>query len=659
MNNRIGLAILILGSLGLRPAAALDEKLVDEARLQAVWVRGLDFTNRLPVKPLTPGVITDILSRELEEEYDGGGLDAAQELYTRWLGILPDHYNLREGLHQLMQEQVAGLYDPKTKVLYVTPEAGSTGETAAVENDELGLPVVMVHELQHALEDQHFDFDSMEKQLKGSDDSLLAYQSVVEGSATRGMLEAMPAITAAADGDTGALLFIDNLLRLPIMEWVFMRALSDPSKLMEAEGVKPASDIPDLMYMQLMLPYTLGYQFTRTFSRDYGSDALDHLFTQPPQSTEQLIHPDKYWEWRDLPTRIALASNLPATKAWSLWHDETVGEADVRLIFDQHLGEGRGTALGRGWDGGRIGLYRNAEGKRLMVWEMAWDSVAAARRFEAACARVWAEKFQARPRPGAPKGTWMRPDGRAGLLRREGARVQVLETDATGGLSGEMVHAVDGAVRVETPDERKDRDNALARFNPVLAFKRDADYWTLKALGGVLWRHDHNAIGARDQVLAGWIFRSTRSKTYRETSLLHGWLVKHRADARKDHAVTTFLPWGLALSDMQTRQPTNPGQGYRKISLAAGLAASYRRNGNERVLKLLPLGVLWSDEQTVAAQPEKSSRKTGLGWGLLSSYERSGKDHSFRLLPWGLLFRHDLSEGQTTVRVLGVPVYRN
>ena len=64
----------------------------------------------------------------------------------RLLGLLPDTLDLRAFLLDLLTEQVAGYYDPKTKVLYVVDDA------SAEMRD-----ITITHELMHALQDQHTD----------------------------------------------------------------------------------------------------------------------------------------------------------------------------------------------------------------------------------------------------------------------------------------------------------------------------------------------------------------------------------------------------------------------------------------------------------------------------------------------------------------------
>ena len=73
-------------------------------------------------------------------------------------------------LFDLLSEQVAGFYDPYRKTLYIAD----------------WLPVDMqrpalAHEIQHALQDQHFDLKKLARPLKSEGDRQLAQAAVVEG----------------------------------------------------------------------------------------------------------------------------------------------------------------------------------------------------------------------------------------------------------------------------------------------------------------------------------------------------------------------------------------------------------------------------------------------------------------------------------------------
>jgi len=93
-------------------------------------------------------------------------------------GLLPKGFDLDSFMIDLLTEQVAGLYDPKAHEFYVADWIPIADQRR-----------VMAHELTHALEDQHFEIESWVKAARPNDDSELAREAVLEGSAMAAMLE--------------------------------------------------------------------------------------------------------------------------------------------------------------------------------------------------------------------------------------------------------------------------------------------------------------------------------------------------------------------------------------------------------------------------------------------------------------------------------------
>ena len=132
---------------------------------------GLVF-KKLPVlEERTRDEVRSFIEAQFNEQLPPLELAGAQEAY-RLFGLLPDTLDLRAFFIELLAEQVAGYYDPATKVLYVVKDA-------APEIRE----VTITHELMHALQDQHTRLDSVQT-LKGDNDRMVGMQSVIEGQAT-------------------------------------------------------------------------------------------------------------------------------------------------------------------------------------------------------------------------------------------------------------------------------------------------------------------------------------------------------------------------------------------------------------------------------------------------------------------------------------------
>jgi hypothetical protein len=259
---------------------------------------------------------------------------------------MPERTDLRKTLLGLLSEQIGGLYDKDTKTLYVMEQFDL--------NRALGR-VILAHEICHALQDQHFNLSSLPLNAKGNDDLSIAVGSMLEGDATVLMQE------YAVETFTGRDLFqlID----------VFM---IDQSALNRA---------PEFLRQYLLFPYLSGANFTLQLMYSRPS-TRDRVFSSPPVSTEQIIHPSKYSGGdRDEPTSFSLpdiASRLGGK--WEMAFENSFGEFQIRALFENWREWETGRAVSEGWGGDRYALCRRG-GNYYFAWVSAWDSDEDAKEF--------------------------------------------------------------------------------------------------------------------------------------------------------------------------------------------------------------------------------------------------------------------------------------
>ena len=127
----------------------------------------------------------------------------------------------------------------------------------------------LVHELTHALQDQHFDlgerYDSFDED-EGSAES--AYQALVEGDASR--------IETA---------YVEDL---PAKEQEQIRkAQQDDTEEFEEE----TQDLPKILSTVMGAPYVLGEAMLDLALELDDNDAVDELFAKPPVNEEHLLDP--------------------------------------------------------------------------------------------------------------------------------------------------------------------------------------------------------------------------------------------------------------------------------------------------------------------------------------------------------------------------------
>ena len=375
---------------------------------------GLTF-KKLPVLELkTRDEVRAFLERQFNEQITPLEISGSQSAY-RLFGLLPDTLDLRRFLLDLLTEQVAGYYDPATKVLYVVSDA-------APEIRD----ITITHELMHALQDQHVRLDSVQS-LKGDNDRMVAMQSVIEGQAVYEQLVAM-----TGGGDFG--------LRMP-GGWDRVRDM-----IREGQASMPLfANAPVMIQETLLFPYLSGAEYIRQFKRVRSGQTP---FAPFASSTEQVLHPEKYLDSvPDLPTRVTLGAPLGG----SLVHEDNLGEFETRLFLYQHLKDQavamRGAA---GWDGDRYQVVNTPAGAAI-GWLTVWDSAVEAAEFRDAMERLVERRFGATRGAGGTGDTrrWT-ARGRHLLLSAEtvGGRSVVVFEDAPDAFTGRLL-AIDRAALQE------------------------------------------------------------------------------------------------------------------------------------------------------------------------------------------------------------------
>jgi hypothetical protein len=267
---------------------------------------------------------------------------------------------------------VAGFYDPETKALYV------------IETQASGIEPVLIHELVHALQDQHVDLDSLIAQ-RGRNDRQTAAQAAIEGHATLAMFAWLAESMA---GDT-----------------VNPASLPDPSA--GVAGLFANNDqfpvfgrAPRLIRETLLFPYVDGASFVQALWRS-EPDRTPPFGALMPQSTEQVLDPRaRFIDDRDEPTELRHGDVAGRAPLW----ENTLGAFETGLFVEEATGVTDGA---RGWDGDRFTLYDAASGD-VLVWTSIWDDASAADMFAERADRFitgngrtgFVRRFEIEGRPG-------------------------------------------------------------------------------------------------------------------------------------------------------------------------------------------------------------------------------------------------------------------
>lgn len=310
-------------------------------------LRGLEFSKPPKFRKCSEEVVRYQILQTFSEETPSQEIESDRKLLAA-LGLIPLKEDLAKTLMEVFTEQIAGTYNEETKEISIMQEkqAGeATGE------------ITIAHEVTHCLQDQNFHLDMPpldEESFNG--DNTTAIQALVEGDATLAMLD-------------------------------YAKEYSDMASLLKEESQVPSSasekleNAPLYIRESLLFPYEEGLEFAMYLKNIGGYDALDNAFRNPPLSSEQIIHPEKYIT-KDQPKAVHIPDLLPfLPKRWKMINDDCMGELDVRLWFEQYCEAPTLEEISSGWGGNAIQYYQGQGDEHLLVNMFEWDSKKDAQEF--------------------------------------------------------------------------------------------------------------------------------------------------------------------------------------------------------------------------------------------------------------------------------------
>ncbi len=376
---RVAALIAVIGLVGCAGYRLVQEGKVqtsdaEDVKARLVAVRGLSFMKPVPLAAVDPGEARAILERELRHQYSADDLAALSRTYEA-LGLLPPDTDLERSLLDLYARQLVGFYDPIDRRMVLVGNAIDGGLlTRVVESiirRDLTGELVLAHELTHALQDQHYGLDVGRGDV-GDDDAALARRAVYEGDATLagfatllGKLRPGKAVAIAG-----------KLERVP------------------EQLASAYPDIPALIRETVAFQYVAGVNFVSWAYQQARWDGVNALLAFPPRSTEQVLHPEKYFVHPEYPLRVKLGALTPyLNDGWEIVEDTTAGEFIIRILGERFFGRERALAVAGGWDGDRLVALVHARDRAIATaWLTAWDSQQDASEFFTAYGEILAAK---------------------------------------------------------------------------------------------------------------------------------------------------------------------------------------------------------------------------------------------------------------------------
>jgi hypothetical protein len=341
---------------------------VDEDEREAIVSRTMARVEALRCIEFEESVPVSVVSRA-EFRETGLGQNVSDELRAfdnakfEALFLVNESADSIEVQRQNRGTGVLGFYSPQNDEIVVIAESEES-----LRIDE----ITLAHELVHAWQDQQFDIASGEFDVRLRDDAN-ARNGLVEGDAS----------------------YVDSL---------YQRQCGAGWECLEGRDANPGRLSNIGVYVMSFQPYSDGPAFVRLVRNLGGWDAVNALYENPPESTEQIIHPERYRS--DPPTNVTLED--AASDEWERVRPPdrldygSVGEGALMAMFVYPYYHSGGqtaivepaqwfnqnetgnvsdfnplnyeSAYSTGWDGDQLHVYRNESGELAYVWKLAWDS---------------------------------------------------------------------------------------------------------------------------------------------------------------------------------------------------------------------------------------------------------------------------------------------
>jgi hypothetical protein len=301
-----------------------------ELVVEAEQVRGLPYLSAPRVVILDETEFSARVAETIAEDLDAEEL-AIDSRYLALLGMLPEGADLYGLYIDLYSEAVAGFYDGDEGELVVP--AAPDGFTPLQR-------VTVVHELVHALTDQHFDFNDYYTTLidEGNGDDTSAYLAVIEGNAQR-----------------ASIVYFESLSPFDAIQ-AATEALAFDSTVFDST--------PAWIQDDLLFPYRQGLTFIEAVLGAGGLAGVDETFIDPPTTTEQILDYEKYVVGEgplDLPQAATELSG------WDIHDEGSFGEWGLRLVLGESLLPGEATQAAAGWGNDRYTVYARGDDVAIVL----------------------------------------------------------------------------------------------------------------------------------------------------------------------------------------------------------------------------------------------------------------------------------------------------
>lgn len=297
---------------------------------------------------------------------------AQLERAYKQLGLLGANDDLKASLEQFHRLENLIYYDANADKLLVGAESGALGRELgpAYERGAAHLPLNLG--IVQALQAQHFGW---QEKIHGTVilDARSAYRALAGGDAL------LSALAYASDGNFNA------------------PSHRQAARQVARQMARLAHGLPEFLRQQLTFPLREGSDFVAWAYKAKGLNGVNALYANPPFTSGQILHPEKYF-LAPLPPQSFFPAGLFREQQAAASVEQSLGELAIRSLLSGEHAPALAAQVAAGWRGDQLFSFGES-GDQSTVWYSAWGSATEAAAFQRAFLVVAEKRQRMRPRP--------------------------------------------------------------------------------------------------------------------------------------------------------------------------------------------------------------------------------------------------------------------
>jgi hypothetical protein len=338
----------------LHGAATAPALSFEELKQKISRVRGLPFQHEVSLETRGIEEIRALVEKSVAEEHGRESLEQFAGVLAR-LGLLTEPTDLTKALAELRFFKQPLHYDARGNRLIVPQGAIKPGLAFLASpwrpGSDAARQLLQAHALTHILQEQHFGW---RERLKNSNtgDTALALRALMRGDAV--LVGLAQLLGEAGENRQKVLDDVKEVFRF------------------EAQINRDLAHLPKLLRRKASFQYVEGTQFVMWAYSLKGWEGVNGLYSYPPLSTTQILHPEKYYAQREDPVRIIPWGLLRQLRGRKIM-DETLGELLIQILLSRTLSKQEAEQAAAGWAGDSFLAFQQGE-EMVLAWTTAWEN---------------------------------------------------------------------------------------------------------------------------------------------------------------------------------------------------------------------------------------------------------------------------------------------